>query len=105
VRGDIYRLRAAHDAVGHEQQGPRYTVVLQSDDLNLSTVIVAPASTRAHPYVFRPEVTVRGTPTRLMLDQLRSVDREKAIGDRVGRLSPNEMVEVNRLLRAVLDIM
>jgi mRNA-degrading endonuclease toxin of MazEF toxin-antitoxin module len=40
-----------------------------------------------------------------MLDQLRAVDREKAIGDRIGRLSPHEMVEVNRLLRAVLDIL
>jgi mRNA-degrading endonuclease toxin of MazEF toxin-antitoxin module len=39
-----------------------------------------------------------------MLDQLRAVDVEKAIGDRVGRLSPTEMLEVNRLLRAVLDI-
>lgn len=105
VRGDVYRLRAARDAAGPEQQGLRYAVVLQSDDLNLSTAIVAPTSTRAHLYVFRPEVTVRGTPTRLMLDQLRSVDREKAIGDRVGRLSPDEMSEVNRLLRAVLDIL
>jgi mRNA-degrading endonuclease toxin of MazEF toxin-antitoxin module len=40
-----------------------------------------------------------------MLDQLRAVDREKAMGDRVGRLDPQEIVEVNRLLRAVLDIL
>ena len=105
VRGDVYRLRAARDTVGHEQGGARYAVVLQSDDLNLSTSIVAPTSTHAHPYVFRPEVTVRGLTTRLMLDQLRSVDLEKVVGDRVGRLSPPEMVEVNRLLRAVLDIL
>jgi mRNA interferase MazF len=105
VRGDVYRLRAPRDAVGHEQQGRRYAVVLQSDDLNLSTAIVAPTSTAAHPYIFRPAVTVRGEPTRLMLDQLRAVDVEKAIGDRVGRISPAEMVEVNRLLRAVLDIL
>jgi mRNA-degrading endonuclease toxin of MazEF toxin-antitoxin module len=39
-----------------------------------------------------------------MLDQLRAVDVEKAIGDRVGRLSPAEMLEVNRILRAILDI-
>lgn len=78
---------------------------MQSDDLTLSTAIVAPTSTSAHPYTFRPEVTVHGEPTRLMLDQLRAVDVEKAIGDRVGRLSPAEMVEVNRLLRAVLDIL
>jgi mRNA interferase MazF len=105
VRGDVYRLRAPRDAIGHEQQGRRYAVVLQSDDLNLSTVIVAPTSTTAHPYVFRPEVDVRGEPTRLMLDQLRAVDVEKAIGDRVGRLKPDELVEINRLLRAVLDVL
>lgn len=105
VRGDVYRLRAPRDAIGHEQQGTRYAVVVQSDELALSTAIVAPTSTSAHPYVFRPEVTVRGTPTRLMLDQLRAVDVEKAIADRVGRLNPAEMAEVNRLLRAVLDIM
>jgi mRNA interferase MazF len=40
-----------------------------------------------------------------MLDQLRAIDVEKAIGDHVGRLSPADMVEVNRLLRAVLDIL
>ncbi|MFY1634240.1 type II toxin-antitoxin system PemK/MazF family toxin [Solwaraspora sp. WMMB335] len=105
VRGDVYRLRAPRDAVGHEQQGRRYAVVVQSDDLNLSTTVVAPTSTSAHPYVFRPEVTVRGEPTRLMLDQLRAVDVEKTIGDRVGRLSPAEMIEINRLLRAVLDVL
>jgi mRNA-degrading endonuclease toxin of MazEF toxin-antitoxin module len=40
-----------------------------------------------------------------MLDQLRAVDVEKAIEDRVGRLGPAELVEVNRILRAVLDIL
>jgi mRNA interferase MazF len=105
VRGDVYQLRAVRDAIGHEQQGARYAVVLQSDDLHLSTAIVAPTSTRAHPYVFRPEVTVRGTTTRLMLDQLRAVDVEKAIGDHVGRLPVEEMIDVSRLLRAVLDIL
>ena len=104
VRGDIYQLRAPRGAVGHEQQGRRYAVVVQSDDLALSTVIVAPTSTSAHPYIFRPEVTVRGQPTRLMLDQIRAVDIERAMDSRVGRVSPDEMIEVNRLLRAVLDI-
>jgi mRNA interferase MazF len=105
VRGDVYRLRAPRDAVGHEQQGRRYAVVLQSDDLTLSTVIVAPTSTTAHPYSFRPEVTIRGEATRVMLDQMRAVDVEKAIGERVGRLGPEVMRDLNRILRAVLDIL
>lgn len=37
VRGDVYRLRAPKDARGHEQSGSRYAVVVQSDDLPLST--------------------------------------------------------------------
>jgi mRNA-degrading endonuclease toxin of MazEF toxin-antitoxin module len=40
-----------------------------------------------------------------MLDQLRSVDREKALGDRIARLNPDEIKEVSHLLRAVLDIL
>jgi hypothetical protein len=43
--------------------------------------------------------------TRPMLDRLRAVDVEKAIGDRVGRLTPAEMLEANPLLRVVLDIL
>jgi len=105
VRGDVYRLRAPRDAVGHEQRGPRYGVVLQSDDLRLSTALVAPTSTIAHPYAFRPTVVVTGVETRLMLDQIRAVDVEKALGERVGRLTPTELDDVNRLLRAVFDVL
>jgi mRNA interferase MazF len=36
-------------------------VVLQADELlTLSTVIIAPTSTRAHPASFRPEVQIDG---------------------------------------------
>jgi mRNA-degrading endonuclease toxin of MazEF toxin-antitoxin module len=44
VRGDLYRLRPAKDAAGHEQRGPRYAVAIQSDAILLSTLIVAPTS-------------------------------------------------------------
>jgi len=104
VRGDVHRLRAPRDSVGHEQGGTRLAVILQSDDLNLSTVLIAPTSTRAHPYSFRPAITIDGVSTRVMLDQLRAVDRVKAIGERVGRLDRQELDEVRTVLRAVLDI-
>ncbi|WP_218158677.1 type II toxin-antitoxin system PemK/MazF family toxin [Streptosporangium canum] len=62
MRGDVYRLRAPRDAVGHEQRGERFAVLLQSDFLSmLSTLIVAPTSASAGPAIFRPEI-----------DQLRS---------------------------------
>jgi len=45
VRGDLYGLRAPRDAGGHEQSGARYAVVFQSDDLPLSSGVIAPTST------------------------------------------------------------
>jgi mRNA interferase MazF len=104
VRGDIVRLRAPRDAVGHEQQGSRYGVIVQSDDVGLSTTIVAPTSTSAHGYSFRPEITVRGIRTRVMVDQLRAVDNGKAFGDYVGHVSPHEMADIIRAMRDVLEL-
>lgn len=37
VRGDIYELKTPQQARGHEQHGSRLAVVVQSDDLPLST--------------------------------------------------------------------
>lgn len=45
MRGDLYRLKAPRDSRGHEQAGQRYAAVLQSDDLPLSTWVIAPTST------------------------------------------------------------
>ena len=55
MRGDLYRLRPATDAAGHEQRGPRYAVAIQSDAVLLSTLIVAPTSTSAQPAIFRQD--------------------------------------------------
>ena len=54
MRGDLYRLRPAKDAAGHEQRGPRYAVAVQSDAILLSTLIVAPTSSRRHRTLLGP---------------------------------------------------
>jgi mRNA interferase MazF len=47
VRGDIHEI-ADRDAVGHEQTGQRFCVILQSSHLlPSSTVLVAPTSASA----------------------------------------------------------
>jgi mRNA interferase MazF len=101
-RGDIVALRQPRNATGHELPGQRYGVVVQSDDLAwLSTLLIAPTSTSAQPTVFRPEVTVRGRTTRVMVDQVTAMDRAR-VGRRVGRLSAGEIREVEAALRDVL---
>ena len=93
VRGDVYRLR-----------GPRYAVAIQSDGILLSALIVAPTSTRAQPAVFRPEIELDGTRTRVLVDQLRAVDAAR-LGDFAGRLDGAETGEVDRAVRLMLGVL
>lgn len=86
VRGDLYRLKAPGDVRGHEQAGARYAVVVQSDDLPLSTWIVAPTSTGRRAASFRPEIEIDGTKTRVMVEQLTVVDPQTRLGTFAGRL-------------------
>jgi len=105
VRGDVYRLRRPRDARGHEQAGPRYAVVVQAEDLSaLSTWIVAPTSTGRRAASFRPEVEIDGVRTRVLVEQVTAVDPEVRLGERVGRLAPHEMADVDAALAVVLGL-
>lgn len=104
MRGDIYRLHANRSAEGHEQRGPRYAVVLQSDHLLLSTTLVAPTSTSATPTDFRPRIELDGTPTYVLVEQAAAVNPETRLGDFAGRLSSAELADVDRALALVLGL-
>lgn len=104
MRGDIYRLRAPKAPRGHEQTGARYAVELQGP-ITLSTLIVAPTSTRAGSAVFRPEIDMDGTTTKVLVDQMAAVDGSLRLGDMVGRLSAHEMAEVDLALRLLLGLL
>lgn len=104
MRGDLYRLRSAPDSIGHEQTGVRYAIVVQSDDLPLSTWLVAPTSTGRRAASFRPEVDINGTKTRVMVEQLTVVDPETRLGEFAGRLNGAEMRAVDEALLAVLTL-
>lgn len=101
--GDVYRLRAPRTVRGRAQAGFRYAVVVQSDDLPLSTWLVAPTSTSARPASVRPEVEVAGTPTRVLVEQTSAVDPSR-LGDQVGRLTFTELRQVDAALRLVLEL-
>lgn len=108
MRGDVYRLRAPRDAQGHEQDGPRYAVVVQADYMLMSTWLVAPTSMSARPTDFRPEIVVEdgtyGTTTKVLVEQTSAVDPEKRLGKQVGHLTLTEMASVDTALRLVLGL-
>lgn len=104
MRGDLYRLKAPNDARGHEQAGARYAVVVQSDDLPLSTWIIAPTSTGRRGASFRPEIEINGTRTRVMVEQLTVIDPQARLGEFAGRLDSSDMHAVDAALQAVLAL-
>lgn len=103
MRGEIVRLAAPRGGRGHEQQGRRFAVILQSDDLPLSTLIVAPTSTSARPASFRPQITVEGAETRVLIEQMAAVDPTR-LGEGVGYLSADELSSVDDAIKVVLEL-
>jgi mRNA interferase MazF len=75
-----------------------------SDGILLSTLIVAPTSTSAHPAIFRPEIEMEGVRTRVLIDQMRAVDASR-LGELAGRLDAAETGEVDRAMRLMLGIL
>ena len=103
MRGDVFALKAPPDAVGREQQNARYAVVVQSDDLPLSTWLVAPTSRSARHATFRPEVEVNGEATLVLAEQTAAIDPQR-LGSRIGRLTLGELQQVDAALRLVLSL-
>lgn len=103
MRGDIHRLRAPRGIRGSEKRGSRYAVVLQSDDLLLSTLLIAPTSRSAPLRVFRPTITIAEEDTQVLLEQTVAVAAER-LGDLVGHTSRSELEDIDRALRLVLQL-
>jgi mRNA interferase MazF len=103
-RGEVFRLRAPRGTGGHEQAGQRYAVIVQADELlSMSTVIIAPTSTRAQPASFRPEVEIDGQRTRVLVEQLGAIDPSR-LGKSRGLLAFGELRDVDRALAVVVGL-
>ena len=86
VRGDVYWVNL-DPVVGSEIQKTRPALVVSPDDLNqaLPRVIIAPLTSAGRPMGCRPEVTFQGKSARILLDQLRCVDKIR-LGKKMGRI-------------------
>ncbi|WP_369797697.1 type II toxin-antitoxin system PemK/MazF family toxin [Nocardiopsis sp. CNT312] len=90
---------------GPRAAGPRCWVELQGP-FNLSTAVGAPTSTTAAPALFRPEADrVDGTAARVLVDQMRAVDRQIRLGEFAGRLEPHELDDADHACRLILGLL
>lgn len=103
IRGAVYRIDRGRPR-GHEQGGKRLGLVISPSDSPLSVVTVVPTSTSAGPSIHRPEIEIAGRPTRMLVDQIRSIDTRYVVGDPVDYLTRDQLVEVELALVHYLGV-
>ncbi|MBV9381979.1 MAG: type II toxin-antitoxin system PemK/MazF family toxin [Streptosporangiaceae bacterium] len=98
IRGAVYPVDLGDTKRGHEQRGRRLGLVISIELNAWSTVTIIPTSTSAQPAVFRPDVIVAGRETRILIDQIRTVDTRYVTGELVDCLSGDDMAQVEHSL-------
>lgn len=97
IRGAVYRIDLGRPR-GHEQGGRRLGLVMSPSDSVLSVATVIPTSTSAGHSIHRPELDIDGSQTRLLVDQIRSIDTDYIVGDPVGYLTRAQLADVELVL-------
>ncbi|MGB4967008.1 MAG: type II toxin-antitoxin system PemK/MazF family toxin [Candidatus Saccharimonadales bacterium] len=102
IRGAVYQIDLGRPR-GHEQGGKRYGLVVSPSNSPLSVCTVIPTSTSARPGIHRPEVQIAGRPTRLLVDQIRTIDTDY-VGETVDYLTHAQLAEVESALGHYLGL-
>lgn len=110
-RGEIY-FADLSPVVGSEQGGVRPVLILQNDVVNQHspTVIVAAITTRVQKKRLPTHVLLTKTETPLahnsviLLEQVRTIDKQR-LQDRIAKIGPQRMKEVDRALKISLGLM
>lgn len=81
TRGEVYWVNL-DPTVGTEIRKTRPGLVISPDDMNaaLPRVIIAPLTSKGQPLGCRPEVEFGGKKARILLDQIRAIDKKRLAG-------------------------
>jgi len=104
-RGEVYWVNL-DPTIGTEIQKTRPAVIISNDSQNKvgQRYIVAPVtSTTKNLYPFEVNININGTLSKAMLDQIRTLDHQR-LGKRICKLSFEELNQIERAVKIVLDI-
>lgn len=87
-RFEVYLVRL-DPTQGREIRKTRPCLVISPDEMNhhISTVIIAPMTTKGRDYPTRIPIRFRGKHGQIVLDQIRTVDKSRLVR-RLGRIDP-----------------
>jgi mRNA interferase MazF len=86
--------------VGSEINKTRPCVIISPDEMNkyLQTIVIAPMTTTSRKYPTRVKVKHENQPGWVVIDQLRTIDKQRVIKIS-GRLLPPEIHEVKSVIK------
>ncbi len=87
-------------AIGSEIKKTRPCVVISPDEMNnhLRTIVIAPMTTSSKDYPTRVEIKYDKKIGWMVLDQIRTIDKQRILKD-LGKLSKPEIKEVKAILK------
>ena len=80
-RGEVYWVNL-DPTIGTEIRKTRPALIVSPDDMNaaLPRVIIAPLTSHGQPLGCRPELMFDGKQARILLDQIRTIDKQRLAG-------------------------
>ena len=102
-RFDVYLINLDL-TIGKEIKKTRPCLIISPDEMNdyISTVIVAPMTSRIRDYPTRVTCIFQGTKGQIVLDQIRTVDKARLI-KRLGVIDEKSQYEVIRILQEMFS--
>ena len=98
-RFDVF-LVSLDPTVGHEIKKTRPCLVISPDEMNhnISTVIIAPMTTKGKGYPTRIPCSFQGKRGQIVLDQIRTIDKDRLV-KRLGTISRSAQKKVLDILQ------
>ncbi len=86
--------------IGSEMQKNRPCVIISPNEMNrhLQTIVIAPITTGTKPYPTRIEIKQNRTKGWVVLDQIRTIDRQRVIKT-FGILNDKEIMQIKSVIK------
>lgn len=87
--------------LGSEVKKTRPCLVISPDEMNkhLNTIIIAPITSSSKPYPTRIEIKGKNTKGWVMIDQIRTIDKQR-ITKVSNSVSENEIMEIKNVIKS-----
>lgn len=89
--------------IGHKIKKTRPCIVISPDEMNnnISTIIIAPMTTKSHSYPTRVQLKFQNKTGYIVLDQIRTIDKRRIIRE-LGTVNKSIIKKIKSILHEML---